>query len=111
MKSVFEYYAIMILGMFFTVVLVQLVAVMVQVHEAHAYQDFVIAMIRHHHGYDRDTSATISEYGICSSCQYQVSFQDERYWVDVDFEVAIPIIGFTQTVGITGVSTLIESAD
>lgn len=94
MKGAFETGLVLIVGMFFLALGLNLVRIPYAYHEAKGYQEVIVNQIETYHRYDETVIDLIESFqAVCPSCFYEVNFNlDKRYQVVVNFPIKIPIL-------------------
>lgn len=94
MKGAFETGLVLIVGMFFLALGLNLVRIPYAYHQAKGYQEVIVNQIEYYHRYDNTVINLIkASQSICPTCLYQVNFKtDKRYQVTVNFPIKIPIL-------------------
>ncbi len=96
MKGAFETSVVLLTGMLFLVLGLNLVRLPFAYHQARSYQEIIVNQIERYHRYDETVVSLIKDQqATCPNCDYQIRLADElRYQVKVIFPIKIPIINF-----------------
>ncbi len=105
MKGAYESYLIIFFGMLFTLIGFSMVQITMQYNNARLYQETIITLVERHNRYDGSIDELIKNTKqTCNGCTYKVSRFDNKYKVDISFDIAIKMINFEQKARISALT-------
>lgn len=81
----------------------------IKYNRARLYQETIISLIERHNRYDNDIETLIKKSKQkCKDCLFTVNKFEDKYIVDVNFELKIPIINYFKTASIKSLTQSIH---
>ena len=109
MKGAFETYLLLLLGMTFVLLGFSMVETTIKYNRARLYQETIISLIERHNRYDVDVKDLIKQSKQkCKNCSFTVNQFEDKFIVDVNFEVKIPVINYFKTASIKSLTQSIH---
>lgn len=109
MKGAFETYLLLLLGMTFVLLGFSMVETTIKYNRARLYQETIVSLIERHNRYDSDIDRLINESSQkCPDCIFKVNPIHDKYMVNVNFKISIPVINYTKTASIKSLTQSIH---
>lgn len=86
-KGAIEFYLLMLVFMMLCVFGIESVDLINQINRVHLFKDYLVNTIDNHHVYDQNVARLIDQSTICRDCVYTVKKDENRYFVDIYFEL------------------------
>ena len=87
MKAAVEFYLLMFVFLTLCIMGIESVDMIHQINKVHQFKDYLVNTIDNHHAYDVHVQRLMENNTICKTCSYSVSEENNRYSVDVYFDL------------------------
>lgn len=87
MKGAIEFYLLMLVFLTLCIFGLESVDLIHQINKVHQFKDYLVNTIDNHHAYNEQVKRIMDNNEICKGCRYAVSEVDNRYSVDIYFDL------------------------
>ena len=94
MKAAIEFYLLMLVFMTLCIFGIESVDLINQINRVHLFKDYLVNTIDNHHTYDVNVDNLVKQNTICQDCNYAVKKEDNRYLVDIYFDLNFNFLEF-----------------
>lgn len=106
MKAAIEYFILMFVLMFSIFFIFNMIGMLRQIHDAHAYRDRVVSLIENFEGDSARVQELMKLSQSCSTCSYRPFQEEGRIGVTVSFKLRLNILKFERPIELKGLTQL-----
>lgn len=92
LKGAVEFYLLMLVFLTLCIFGIESVDLINQINRVHLFKDFLVNTIDNHHGYDENVLRIMEENFICKECNYTVKIDNNRYLIDVYYDLEFNVL-------------------
>lgn len=89
LKAALEFYLLMLVFFAICIFGIESADLINQINRVHLFKDYLVNTIDNHHVFDENVVKVMEQNKICKDCVYSVRQEDNRYYVDVYFNLQL----------------------
>lgn len=92
LKGAVEFYLLMLVFLTLCIFGIESVDLINQINRVHLFKDYLVNTIDNHHSYDQNVLRIMEENTICQDCSFAVKKDENRYLIDVYFDLEFNVL-------------------
>lgn len=106
MKGALEFYTLLVIFMFTSLLGIQIVNGFVGIQYIHLQTEATVSIIEEYDTYNNDVRRIINNRRVCDRCQIDVEYRNKIAYVTVSSNISIPILKWTKNIAFTSIPNI-----